>query len=170
MTSFKDVVKKGFTEFLEELKEKLDGLTVAEMHWQASLDSNTIVWLVWHMARVEDNWISGAITGNTSVWDSKDWARKSGIEFPTNGYAHAMDEVRALSTTDVQVLVDYYDEVRVATFAAIDAMTDEDMNKIDIREGRDFAWSGILGHVIVEESQHLGQIAFIRGIIRGLDG
>jgi hypothetical protein len=30
------------------------------------------------------------------------------------------------------------------------------------------AW--VFGHAIVEESQHLGQIAFIRGMQRGLDG
>ena len=27
----------------------------------------------------------------------------------------------------------------------------------------------ILGHVLVEESQHLGQVAYIRGMIKGLD-
>ena len=28
----------------------------------------------------------------------------------------------------------------------------------------------ILGHILAEESQHLGQVAYIRGMIRGFDG
>lgn len=168
--TFKESIKSGLTEYLEGLKEKLDGLTQAELEWQATLDSNSIVWLVWHMARVEDNWVSGAITGKDSVWDLGGWAGKTGIKFDTNGYAHVMDEVRAVRDVDMAVLLEYYDDVRAATFAAIDAMDDDDVATIDIREGRDAAWGWILGHIIVEESQHLGQIAFIRGMIRGING
>ena len=54
MGSFRDAIKSAMTEYLDELKHKLDGLTDAELTWQASLDTNTIIWLVWHMARVED--------------------------------------------------------------------------------------------------------------------
>jgi len=49
-------------------------------------------------------------------------------------------------------------------------MSDEDVsNELDRGNGP-ITWGWILGHVIVEESQHLGQVALIRGIIRGLDG
>jgi hypothetical protein len=61
MSSFKDAIKNGMTEYLDELKQKLDGLTEAESRWQASLDSNSIQWLVWHMARVEDSWINNKL-------------------------------------------------------------------------------------------------------------
>jgi hypothetical protein len=49
------------SEYLEDLKLKLDGLTEPELRWQVGLESNTIIWLVWHMARVEDNWINGVV-------------------------------------------------------------------------------------------------------------
>ena len=29
---------------------------------------------------------------------------------------------------------------------------------------------GLLGHILAEESQHLGQVAYIRGMSRGFDG
>ena len=46
MSSFRDSVKSGMSEYLGELNEKLEGLTEAELRWQASLDTNTIIWLV----------------------------------------------------------------------------------------------------------------------------
>jgi uncharacterized damage-inducible protein DinB len=73
------------TEYLDELKQKLDGLTEAESRWQASLDSNSIQWLVWHMARVEDSWINNNIAGGESVWDTGGWAAKTGTTDDNSG-------------------------------------------------------------------------------------
>ncbi len=170
MNSFKDSIKSAMSEYLGELNEKLDGLREAELRWQASLDSNSIMWLVWHMARVEDNWISGAIAGTATVWDSGGWSGRTGITSATNGYGDDMDAVRSMPDVPISLLLEYYDEVRAATFKCIDGMDDGDTGKIDIRDGRDSSWGWILGHIVVEESQHLGQVAFIRGLIRGLNG
>jgi len=170
VNSFKDSIKSGMTEYLDELKQKLEGLTEAELRWQASLDSNTIVWLVWHMARVEDNWINGVIASGETVWDSGDWAAKTDITIEGNGYSNTPDEVRSLPEVDIADLFDYYDAVRSAAFSVIDNLKDTDMSNEFSRGGRSTTFGWILGHVVVEESQHLGQVAFIRGIIRGLNG
>ena len=170
MSSFRDSVKSGMSEYLGELKEKLEGLTEAELRWQASLDTNTIIWLVWHMARVEDNWINGVIAGGDSVWDSGGWAVKTGITSEGNGYSNTMDEVRALHEVALSDLLAYYDAVRDVAFGVIDRMSDDNVSTEFSRGGRTITWGWILGHVIVEESQHLGQVALIRGIIRGLNG
>jgi uncharacterized damage-inducible protein DinB len=66
-------------------------------------------------------------------------------------------------------LVQYYDAVRSAAFKVIEGTSDEDMDNVFTRGSRSVTWSWILGHVIVEESQHLGQVAFVRGLIRGLN-
>jgi uncharacterized damage-inducible protein DinB len=158
------------SEYLGELNEKLEGLTEAELRWQASLDTNTIIWLVWHMARVEDKWINGVIAGGDSVWDSGGWAVKTGITSEGNGYSNTMDEVRALPEVALSDLLAYYDAVRDAAFGVIDRMSDDNVSTEFSRGGRTITWGWILGHVIVEESQHLGQVALIRGIIRGLNG
>ena len=71
---------------------------------------------------------------------------------------------------EVAVLVDYFDAVRAATFKVIDGISDDDLSKSFSRGGRSVTWSWILGHVLVEEAQHLGQVGFIRGMVRGLDG
>ena len=122
------------------------------------------------MACVEDNWINGVIAGGDSVWDSGGWAVKTGITSEGNGYSNTMNEVRALPEVAVTDLLAYYDAVRDAAFGVIDRMSDDDVSTEFSRGERTITWGWILGHVIVEESQHLGQVALIRGIIRGLNG
>ena len=170
MSSFKDAVKSGMSEYLVDLKTKLEGLTEAEIYWHATLGSNSIAWLVWHMAKVEDNWSIVRIAGGEGVWDSGNWAERTGISVESNGYGQVMDEVRSMPNVPISELIAYYDAVREASFEAIDGKTDADMsNEIDLGRGP-ITWSWILGHVMVEESQHLGQVALIRGMIRGLNG
>ena len=49
--------------------------------------------------------------------------------------------------------------------------TDADMARVyDDPEIGQIPGASLFGHTIVEESQHLGQIAFIRGMQRGLNG
>ena len=170
MSSFKDAIKSGMTEYLDELKQKIDGLTEAETRWQTSLDSNSIQWLVWHMARVEHGWINNNIAGGESVWDAGDWAARTGITYDNSGYGQSSDDVRANPDGNMSDLVQYYDTVRSAAFNVIDGTNEEDMGNVFTRGGRSVTWSWILGHVIVEESEHLGQVAFVCvGVIRGLN-
>lgn len=170
MSLFKDSIKSAMSEYLEELKLKLDGLTDPELRWQAGLESNTIIWLVWHMARVEDNWINGVVAGNNTVWDSGGWSVKTAIDVEDNGYGDTLNDVRAVPEVAVVDLIDYFDAVRSAGLSVIDGLGDGDLGKEFTRRGRSVTLEWILGHVVVEESQHLGQVAFVRGIIRGLNG
>lgn len=170
MSGFKGALKNGMTEYLVDLKAKLDGLSEAELRWQATLDSNTILWLVWHMAKVEDSWINSTIAGGESVWDSGGWRARTGMDFEGSGYGQNLDDVRGMPDVAVADLVQYFDDVRAATFNVIDGMSADDLATTFTRGYRSGTWSWILGHVLAEEAQHLGQIAFIRGMIRGLDG
>ena len=170
MSSFKDAVKSGMTEYLVDLKTNLDGLTEAELYWHATLGSNSIAWLVWHMARVEDGWINRTIAGGESVWDSGNWAERTGLTHENGDFGETADEAPSLPVVDVGGLIDYYDAVRTAAFEVIDGMSDEDV-ATEIDRGRGpITWGWILGHVLAEEAQHLGQVGFIRGMIRGLNG
>lgn len=170
MSGFKGALKSGMTEYLADLKSSLDGLTDAELRWQTTLDSNHILWIVWHMAKVEDGWINSSLAGGESVWDSGGWAKKTGIDSEGSGYGQTADEVRSMPTVDAVLLIDYFDAVRAASFNVIDDLSDDDLAKSFTRGNRSVTWSWILGHVLAEEAQHLGHVGFIRGMIRGLDG
>ena len=69
MQPFLVAIDSGLNEAFEKLKKALDGLSEDELHWRPALESNTIDWMVWHMARVEDNWINVRLRNSDSIWD-----------------------------------------------------------------------------------------------------
>jgi uncharacterized damage-inducible protein DinB len=169
MSDFRAAVKSGMIEYFTELKTKVDGLTEVEVRWQPTLETNTIQWLVWHMADVEDSWINEAIGGNQSVWARSGWTERTGINIEDHFGYKGIEAVRSFPPVEMSSLLEYYDEVRDAAFKVIDGISNEDLSNTDTRRGGKATWEWILGHVLVEESQHLGQIALIRGMVRGLN-
>ena len=168
MTDFKDAIISGLAEFLDGLKKAVDGLAPAELRWQPTLASNSIAWLVWHMARVEDRWVNGVLRGGVELWVSDGWHRKFGMAEEAHGYGETMEQVRAMPDVAMSELLAYFDAVRNSSLAHLEQMTPEQLAETyhhPRRKGLTGAW--ILGHILVEESQHLGQVALIRGMIRG---
>ncbi len=86
MADFKDAVKSGLDEYLEALKRAVDGLTPAELQWQPTLASNSISWIVWHMARVEDRWVNRVLRSDVELWIRDGWHEKFGMSKEAHGY------------------------------------------------------------------------------------
>ena len=79
MADFKDAIKSGMKEYLDALKKAVDGLTPAELRWQPTLASNSISWIVWHMARVEDRWVNRVLRSDVELWIRDGWHDKFGM-------------------------------------------------------------------------------------------
>ena len=170
MYNFKTAVISGFNEYLDSLYKALDGLNKNELKWQPSLESNNIIYLVWHMARVEDNWINQIIGGNKTVWSLNNWSKKLNIEENDYGKGYLKEDISDLPDMNINDVLKFYKQQRDQSISIINELSDEDLNRDYKRltgELKKGYW--ILGHVLVEESQHLGQIAYIRGMIRGLN-
>ena len=168
MADFKEAIKSGLAEYMDGLKKAVDGLTPAELRWQPTLASNSISWIVWHMARVEDRWVNFVLRGDVERWIGDGWHEKFGMSEEAHGYGETEVEVRAMPDVAMADVLVYYDAVRQSTMAHLETMTPADVEATYAhpkRKGLTGAW--ILGHILVEESQHLGQVAYIRGMIRG---
>jgi hypothetical protein len=123
------------------------------------------------MARVEDGWVSEA-RKTEQVWATNDWPEKLGLEdvAGSNGWGWDAEQVAAMVEISKDNLIDYYADVRAVTFTERDKMTDADMSVPWSHPKSSLTSIGaIFGHIIVEKSQHLGQIAFIRGMLRGMN-
>jgi hypothetical protein len=170
MADFKDAIKSGLEEYLDGLKKAVDGLTPAEMRWQPTLASNPISWIVWHMARVEDRWVNRVLRQDVELWSRDGWHEKFGMFEEAHGYGETAVQVQAMPDVAMSDLLTYFDAVRQSTLAHLEQMTAADIEATYAhprRTGITGTW--ILGHLLVEESQHLGQVAYIRGMIRGLN-
>ena len=167
MDAFKEAIRSGLEEYLQSLERAIDGLTPAEARWQPTMHTNHIAWLVWHMARVEDSWVSRLLRGSTQVWNADGWADRFGMDTEDNGFGQTSEDVRGMPEIPLSELMAYFVSVRAVTRQYLDHASDSDLLQEYSSRGSDRTGSWIVGHILVEESQHTGQVALIRGLIRG---
>ncbi len=175
MQTFLQATDSGLNEAFEKLKKALDGLSEDELHWRPMLEANTIDWLVLHMARVEDLWINAQLRKSETLWERDEWHQRiaPGIEYPSekSGWGLTGEEIRSMPTFDVALVMEYYEAVRRRTseyFA--NEMQESDLTKQVTHPRYDpvsYAW--VLGHLLCEEAEHLGQIEYLRGMMRGIN-
>ena len=65
-------------------------------------------------------------------------------------------------------LMAYFEDVRAVMRQYLDQATDADLSRTYHHRGRDQSGTWIVGHILVEESQHTGQVAMIRGMMPAL--
>lgn len=172
MRSFRDPIKSGLTEYYGRLKQTLEGLTQEELMWQPGPESNHILWTVWHMARVSDRWPNSTVLGNEELWIRDGWANRLGMPEDRYGRGETPDQVRDFPSVDIKLVLEYFDAAHASLLAMIDGLEESDLDRevYSPARGESFNINWILGHILAEESQHLGQIAYIRGLQRGFDG
>ena len=78
-------------------REAVDGLNPSQLAATPAPGTNSIGWLVWHLARVEDHHVSELLDA-PQLWQSGDWAGRCGLEpDPRNtGYGHTPDQVASV--------------------------------------------------------------------------
>jgi hypothetical protein len=168
MADFKDAIRNGLNECLDDLRKVVDGLAPEELRWQPALASNFISWIVWHMARVEDRWVNRVLRGDSELWIKQGWHEKFGMSQEAHGYGDTEVQVRAMPDVAMADILAYFDTVRESTLTHLEQMTAAEMGatyRHPRRTGITGAW--IWGHLLIEEGQHLGQVGYIRGLIRG---
>ncbi len=161
-----DVLIDGFGRVREIVQDVVDGLGEAELEYRADLDANSICWLIWHLTRVQDDHVAGA-GGLEQVWVSGGWDKRFGLPLETGdiGYGHTADEV-ALVQASAELLAGYHDATHEQTTEFLQQLTEADMGKIiDRRWDPPVTMSARLVSVLADDLQHVGQAAFIRGIL-----
>src|SRR5690242_4455911 len=78
--------------------------------------ANTVGWLIWHLARIQDHHVAELLEAD-QVWLGGAWAAKFGLDpDPSNtGYGHSVDDVASVRPESVDALVSYLDAVSART-------------------------------------------------------
>jgi uncharacterized damage-inducible protein DinB len=159
-----DLLADAFDRIREEVHAAVDGLTEEQLAFRVDGDANSIAWLVWHLARVQDDHVAGAF-GTSQVWPS--WASRFALPFEVadHGYGHDSAQVAAVRVP-ADLLTGYYDAVHEATIPLVSSVTDTDLDRIVDRRWNPPVTLGVrLISVINDTTQHAGQAAFIRGVV-----
>jgi len=167
---FREIVRIGLDECLDGLRKALAGLTADERRFQPSPDANHIDFIVWHMARDEDVAVQGMAQRTTQVWQREAWYQKLGLPAADDGFGYTVEQVASLPLFPIADCLAYYAAVRQETLRYLATLTPADLDRCpDPERHPGYTLGRLFSHLIVELSQHLGQVAYIRGLQRGLE-
>ena len=169
MKYFRQSILSGLNEYYVILKRSLDSLSEEEILWKPNPHSNNVIFLIWHMALVEDNLINKVLLGKERVWITENYYK----DFPElrneTGFAFNQEKLDKFPIVDIDWLMNYHNILREGTIKFITNIEDEDLS-LDYTFGiRQVKGYFVIGRLMTELSQHLGQVSYIRGMIRGLD-
>ncbi len=166
-----DVLRDGFDRVRTTVGRVLDGITADELSARLDRDANSVAWLIWHLARVQDDHVA-AVAGTEQVWTAKGWYDRFQVPVDRKsiGYGDTSGDVALLSGVSADLLQAYYDEVHDATIQFLGSLQDGDLDRVVDRSWDPPVTLGVrLVSVISDDLQHAGQAAFIRGVVKRIE-
>ena len=161
-----ELLKDAFTRILESAESVVDGLSEDQLATRPGPDANPIGWLVWHLARVQDDHVA-AVAGVEQVWTSQGYADRFGLPFDAaaTGYGQSSEAVGQVRTR-ADLLSAYLRSVHEQTLAFLDKVTAEDLDRVvDTRWDPPVTLGVRLVSVVNDDTQHVGQAAYVRGLL-----
>ena len=149
-------------------REVVEGAELTTLMQAPAPGTNPIAWLIWHVARVQDQQVAELIDED-QIWVHDDWASRFGLDADPSdiGYGHSAAEVASVRPRDPAVLLDYLDVVDRRTRTMLQSLTPADLDRII-----DSSWDppvtlGVrLLSVADDALQHMGQAAYVRGLLK----
>ncbi|MFF8990300.1 DinB family protein [Streptomyces sp. NPDC014983] len=164
----KDILIDGYGRIREEVHDTLDGLGPDELHHRPAPDANTVAWLVWHLARVQDDHVADAF-GLDQVWLAGGWEKRFGLDLPRQdtGYGHSPAKVAKVRVESAGLLTGYYDAVHEQTLGALRSLAAKDLEGVvDERWDPPVTLGVRLVSVLSDDLQHIGQAAYLKGLVQ----
>lgn len=160
-----------FERISRELEQVLDGLTPDELNRQPASDANPIGWLTWHLTRSHDRNMS-EIVGKEQLWIEDKWyARFNRAADPTEtGVGHSPEEMASFRPPDGRTILEYHNAVleRIKDYVInVLSETELDREVYSPTFRNTNTVHGRLQGVLNDGFQHLGQAAYVRGLIKG---
>jgi hypothetical protein len=150
----------------ESVESVLDGLDDAALVARPAPGANTIAWLVWHLARVEDDHVA-EVAGHEQVWTADGYARRFDLPFDDSaiGYGFSSEEVGQV-VASADLLGDYFAAVRARTTAYVAGLSADDLDRVvDDRWDPPVTLGVRLVSVVNDATQHVGQAGYVRGLV-----
>ena len=158
------LLTEGFGRITELYDDVAEGLDADQLTHRPGGSGNSIGWLLWHLARVQDHHVAG-LADQPQVWE--EWQSRLGLPNGTDdiGYGHTSEQVDAVRIEDPQLLVDYHHEVSLATARYLQTVDEAELEReVDQRWDPPVTAGVRLVSIQGDCLQHLGQAAYVKGL------
>ncbi|MBP2329860.1 putative damage-inducible protein DinB [Kibdelosporangium banguiense] len=166
MTTSAGLLVDAFGRIQEEVHAAVAGLSADELAYRINGEANSIAWLIWHLARVQDDHVAGA-AGFAQVWTAQGWAGRFDLPFGDSEIGYGQDSRKVAQVkASAELLTGYYDATHEQTIGYVKGLTSKDLTRI-VDENWDppVTLAVRLVSVVSDDLQHVGQAAFIRGLL-----
>ena len=164
-TAIQELLRDAFTRLIGHVDDIADGLTEKVAGYRPTADANSIAWLLWHSARVQDIQVA-QVADVEQVWLRDGWVDRFGLDLPRGdtGYGHGADDVAKVQAP-IELLGGYYHAVHQLTLDYITGLTAGELDRVvDTNWDPPVTASVRLVSIIDDCAQHLGQAAYLRGV------
>jgi hypothetical protein len=155
-----------FGRVLTVAEAAVDGLTEDQLTTRPTDDANPIAWLVWHLARVQDDHVA-EVAGREQVYTAQGYDERFGLPFDAVdiGFGHPREEV-AQVRAGAALLTEYLRAVHEQTTAYLAGLEADDLDRVVDKSWDPEVTLGVrLASVVTDDLQHAGQAAYVRGIL-----
>lgn len=166
----KDFICTAFEHINHVTGRVLNGLSHSETLWRPGPGCNSIALILFHSARFEDMVVQTRILERAQIWETEKWYQKLNLPASENAAGYAAEQVAAFSVPDFKDLKAYSDTVRAQTIACIKSIPVEKLDKvINMPFLGEIKISSLLALIMVHQSEHIGEISYVRGLQRGMN-
>ena len=167
---WQELITDGYGRVLEELEVALTGMTQADLDQQPHPDCNSMGWLAWHLTRVQDDHIAD-LMGEEQLWLKDGWYARfnRAPDAKDIGWGHSSEQVSAFRSPDVETLLAYHRAVLEQTKRYIATLSLADLDR-ELNEPwfQPLPTVGVrLVSIMSDDLQHAGQVAYLRGLLKG---
>ncbi len=164
----KELILRSLEQSQGYVTKTLDGLTQEEFAWSPTAECNSIAFILWHTIRVEDSFVNRVVQHGKELYEADGWQEK--LATPLKASQYSVEELQAWEAPKLEDLRNYANAVREKTLSFLQSVTPEKLSEEVVRPNRPTdSVVGILGRISTEIALHAGQIAYLRGVQRGLD-
>jgi len=151
------------------LTKALDDLTQEEAAFSPATESNSIAFILWHVTRVEDFFVNRVIEHEVESYEADGWREKLGTPAKDTGFEYTAEQLQAWPVPKLEVLRGYANSLRKRTLAFLNCIDPERLSEVPRPDRSPDSIGAILCRISTEVALHVGQIAYLRGIQRGLN-
>ena len=167
MTPAIDLLVDAYGRVGEIVHDAVDGLDADDLAYRPDDEANTVGWLVWHLARVQDAQVAD-VAGAPQTWTAGGWAERFALPFDASatGYGQSPEDVAALAGTGPELLLGYLDAVQAATLAYLAGLDESELARVvDEDWTPPVTLAARLMSVLSDDLQHAGQASYLAGVV-----
>ena len=169
----KEFVSGCLEQHYNAMLRSVDGLTAEELAWMPTPECSSIGFLLWHYGRTMDRWFQERLQDRPQLW-TQGWSERLGwpASDPNDtGYGYGPEQLAAFQVPGVQALLEYNAATYESAVGYLASLDDADFGGREVinPRGGTMTLANMCQQLLWEFNQHGGQIAYLRGMQRGLE-